>query len=57
MLEEIRVDEININDIWQGKELEILDGIPWGCRYSYDLSEDMKSFTDNSGNIYIKLLS
>ena len=39
--EEINVDEINIIDGLIGLELEILDGIGWGCQYCFDLSEDM----------------
>ena len=39
--EEINVDEINIIDGLFGPELVILDGIDWGCQYSFNLSEDM----------------
>lgn len=39
--EEINVDEINIIDGLIGPELVILDGIDWGCQYSFDLTEDM----------------
>lgn len=35
------MDEINIIDGLIGLELEILDGIGWGCQYCFDLSEDM----------------
>lgn len=35
------MDEINIIDGLFGPELIILDGIDWGCQYSFDLSEDM----------------
>ena len=39
--EEINVDAINIIDGLFGPELDILDGIGWGCQYRFDLSEDM----------------
>ena len=39
--EEINVDSIQIIDGPFGPELEILDGISWGCRYCFELSEDM----------------
>lgn len=39
--EEINVDSIKIIDGLFGPELEILDGISWGCQYCFDLSEDM----------------
>lgn len=55
--EEINVDQINIIDGLFGPELEILDGIDWGCRYSFDLSEDMTMIIDRSSDredIYFK---
>lgn len=42
--ETIHIDEIDIEEQYDGeKELVILDGISWGCRYTYGLSEDMQS--------------
>ena len=55
--EEIHIDEINIIDGLFGPELEILDDIDWGCRYSFELSEDMAMIIDrypDREDIYFK---
>jgi len=52
----INVDEININIRYDRPELEILDGIDWGCRYAFYLSEDYSQIIDDkldSEDIYV----
>lgn len=59
--EEINVDEINIIEGLFGPELEILDGINWGCRYTFDLPyiyekiEDIRQYCE-SDNISVSLI-
>lgn len=57
IIENIRIDEINIVQRFDTEALEIMEGITWGCKYEFDISDDYNTLTNYNGDSYVRVVS